>query len=208
MPGEVLSIEVDGLATEVSLRFLAEYTGPSSSDSVLVFLQRVRIPSLTKAYPEQMEHLEREYTKHLPLLTDQFRRLIQDLDPDLIAAAPTSRPNLLDPYFTVIREAFPNALDVSARFAKRHHAAATTAKTFGEVYDATLYSGPALPAGIRTVLLVDDVFAKGATVTAVIRRLREAGLDHNISTTLACPLRINVPGRQGAAKYQLPDDFF
>jgi hypothetical protein len=208
MPGEVVSIEVDGLATEVSLRFLAEYTGPSPSDSVLVFLQRVSITSLTKAYPEHMQYLEREYSKHLSLLTDQFRRLIDDLNPDLIAAAPTSRPDLLSPYFSVVREAFPRAVDVSAKFTKQRSAAATTAKTFGEVYDATVYSGPALPAEMKTVLLVDDVFAKGATVSAMIRRLREAGLDHNTSATVACPLRINVPARQVAARYLLPDDFF
>jgi predicted amidophosphoribosyltransferase len=39
-----------------------------------------------------------------------------------------------------------------------------------------------------SILIVDDVFSRGRTATALVRKLREAGLPISSPITVACPL--------------------
>jgi hypothetical protein len=172
---------------QTELRYLAKYTGPSRPDPVLVYLHRVRIPSLVRAYPDAVANLERQYQDAIPQLTKGFVALLAGEQIDLIVATPSSRRDVV-PYHEAVRAAYPGALDLTDAFRKAPTVSATTA-TSSEAVDRAITTEPVeVPPTARRVLIVDDIFSSGRTAAAIVARLRANGLQPNATVLIAAPL--------------------
>lgn len=85
-----------------------------------------------------------------------------------------------------------SALDISSRFHKTADVVAGQAETTAaDIYEALAYDAQGDEHSWSSVLIVDDVFASGKTVAAVLSRLRDAGLASDVSVTVAALLRIS-----------------
>lgn len=186
MPSEVVTLPSQ-IPIPAELRYLLQYSGPVTPLPVLAYLQRVRMPALTRNHPEMIEWLEKQYHAALPQLLETFSALLASERIDLIVAVPSSRQDV-DPYRAAVVSTHAEALDLSATFRKNPEIAATTATSRDAVDQAITCDSIVVPATATRVLILDDIFSSGRSAAAVIARLRERGLNPKATVIIAAPL--------------------
>jgi hypothetical protein len=113
-----------------------------------------------------------------------------DFEPDAILTPPTSRPELSTPYFDAVYSKHKNAVDLTTRFSRLPSATAGTGTSVDEFISQLTYVPSGDESRFKTLLIVDDVLARGTTVAAIVRKLREFGLPLECKIFVACPLWI------------------
>lgn len=162
--------------------------GPGFTPNVLSYLQYVRDAALLRRVSVNTDY-ESEYLRDLDAWTTQLSQLIpNDLAPDAIALAPSSR-TLGVPYRAAISARFPSAVDLSQHFTKTDDTKAGSLKTFAEVLKGITYAGPPQPS-LGSLLIVDDVLESGRTVASMVNRLLVARMPPTSTITVAVPLRV------------------
>jgi hypothetical protein len=136
----------------------------------------LQLPNAIQAFEHEIRAFEQEFKgdKFELFLSPPSRR--QDAAPYLAAA----KKNVLDP--TDLSRFFFKVADVQVGtfnnpFNNPLEAIRTIAFTYGGRLDDR-----------KNVLIVDDVFARGSTAAALVFRMRQLGLPHAASVTVAAPL--------------------
>jgi adenine/guanine phosphoribosyltransferase-like PRPP-binding protein len=186
-------VPVESPQLPVSVYSLAVHGG--DSPSVLSYLQYVRSIKAGSSEWDRLllKQIKAEYPKQkgkaAQLLADGIRSLLADEEPGAIVNIPSTR-DLNCPYYSAIKERFRNAVDMSP-FIKRHYKVKSgEGATFKEVFDDTYLEPCDSLAGIKNILLIDDVYASGNTAAAVLLRLREIGLPDTAQMVIAAPLLV------------------
>ncbi|RCK43645.1 hypothetical protein TH25_21070 [Thalassospira profundimaris] len=104
---------------------------------------------------------------------------------DVVAMAPSSRDDAV-PYHECIMNRLC-ATDISERFSKsKSTQSGSSGSSQQDVVDAITYMAEGDEGVFRNLLIVDDSFASGKTIAAMLYHLRKAGLN-NCSITVAVP---------------------
>lgn len=82
--------------------------------------------------------------------------------------------------------------DISEGFSKApHYKASENADHPKRTLEAITYNADGTEKQIKHLVVLDDIFATGATVDAVVNRLHQAGMPKNTQITVVAPLFIN-----------------
>ena len=104
---------------------------------------------------------------------------------DAIAKAPSSRDDAAPYHDCILQRTCAN--DISERFLKSESSrSGSPGSSQQDVIDAITYMAEGDEGSIQNLLIVDDSFASGKTIAAMLHHLRSAGLN-NCSITVAVP---------------------
>ena len=153
------------------------------------YLHRVRSP-VSQMFPFALEDARIKYEAALPRLVEGLTAETPDEEYDIIAQVPSSRPELIEPYYKSLRSRFPESIDISAALTKDPLVKAGDEATDSETLEAAWdFEPPSKPEAAASVLLVDDLFATGKTIRVLGKLLRNQYGD-DLMMTLACPLKM------------------
>ena len=185
------SIELDTPEGRIpaELVYLAAYSAASgvapSHLRVLGYLHKSKSPIWQGPLTE---HEGREYERQLPCLERAFAAALPDRLFDSLVSAPSSRPDLVDPFAQAARQRFPQAYDLTPFISREGRVRSGTGASFQEILKATRFEvPPTTVASGGCLLIVDDVFSTGRTAAVLARVL--TGLLGAVSIVVACPLR-------------------
>lgn len=161
--------------------------------NALSYLQYVRSlsPDASKWKEYPFKEMKAEYPKQkektAQLLADYIQPVFSERVPTAIIKIPSTR-DLNCPYYSAIKERYRDAIDLTL-YVKRHYKVKSgEGATFKEVFEDIYLEPCDCLAGIKNILLIDDVYASGNTVAAVFLRLREHGLPDTARMQVAAPL--------------------
>lgn len=136
---------------------------------------------------------EQAYLAAVPRLSQALADLVAQDNPhyDAVVCPPSTRADLYEPYNIAISARLPQARDLSAAFERLPGTSAGRSSTLEEVQAAIMLPTP--PTGlhqVRSLLVIDDVFARGFTATVISNLLRSGGSSHQ-TYTVACALVVD-----------------
>lgn len=123
--------------------------------------------------------------KYTQILTHNVLELKGDYD--AVIKAPSSQKDA-DPYFNDIQSKL-NLDDRSNQFSKNETIKAAESSP-EEVFKAMRFETRGDEHELNSILIVDESFASGSTVDAIVRRLVEAGAPNELQVHIAVALRI------------------
>ena len=169
------TVIIDGL--ELTLYYLTEYS-EGGGVTVLQDLARGREPSSYR-----ME----TYTRQLGHIRSKFSQLVSGCAADAIAEAPSSREEVHD-YFAAACDGLNAAAPMPnfKFFTKKDPALKSGAETtYEDAADNVHLRSTEVVEGLKQFLLVDDVYARGATFCGMIQRVREVVPDAEFDLAVA-----------------------
>ncbi len=130
--------------------------------------------------------------KHLAVAATVALRQMPNTGAIVMVAPPTRRPAVIAPYQDALIEEFDSrVVDLSASFTRvgNDAHAGDDATTAAEVARSLLYTPASHAPSKATLVVVDDIYARGRTSSAIAYKLLASGLELT-SMLVACPLRI------------------
>lgn len=180
MPLADIEVPMPGATLQVDLAYL-DHGGTTD----IGYLQRVR--SMAAARGPTLARIEQRYHRMLPFWAPQLAVLIQ-APVSAILSPPSSRPNLAAPYRLALTARFPEAVDLTGRFARPGTERAGEGATVHELIAATTYAVQGDESTFGVIVIVDDVVEAAKTVAASITLLRAAGVRADADFRVAAPL--------------------
>jgi hypothetical protein len=107
---------------------------------------------------------------------------------DLIVTVPTRHPELLEPYFEALANAYPQAKSYFDRIEKSKDWKSNTILTLDERVGTLSFDIQDEVSGVERLLIVDDVVARGETAAVVAEFLAKQLVSPPSFVALACPL--------------------
>jgi len=178
MPGaEIVQLPSGRSATLVSIG------NETSGDLIWLHVKRTH-------YAKNVASMETSYNsmvglKYRHILT--YNVLELKVDYDAVIKAPSSQMDAA-PYFNDIQSKL-NINDRSNQFSKKAGFKAAESSP-EEVFKAMAFEARGDEYKLNSILIVDESFATGATVDAIVRRLIEAGAPKNLQVHIAVALHI------------------
>lgn len=134
---------------------------------------------------------------HKTFMTMQkFHKLPENLansieECDSFLRLPSDHEWQAEPYYEAIKARFKNAHDLSVRLTRNSSARShRNGTTFAQVQSAYQYTAGNDEPQFRSLVLIDDTFQTGNTMSAVIASLKQNNLSDECKIILACPLWI------------------
>jgi predicted amidophosphoribosyltransferase len=152
----------------------------------LRYLHRLRSAELSPC-PQILAREKACYEADLADHKNSFSILLQQLSWDVLVQAPSNKPHAKE-FADVARNARKSSAAVV--FHKSTEVTATKGAPICQLMQSFGYTPGIDFSPFQRVLLVDDVLAEGKTATAIILKLREAGLSASAHITIAVALRI------------------
>jgi hypothetical protein len=186
MPRKELIIKLDN---DTSIIVMTIWLQDYNRSSCLSYLQLVRW--LGEAGVAQ---LFEAYKIHLPMLVEQLTNEVfsGETSFDLIMHPPSSRKDYV-PYFNPIRAKIPEAIDISSLFSKSDPSCKIGVEPMEEADKHFIFTPDEEDiltiSKSNSLLIIDDIFAKGTTCHLIISRLLP--LNSRLTFTCAFPLRID-----------------
>ena len=165
--------------SKVSLVYLGRTSQPRC---VFTYLQNVKT-GRTQPLPEQL------YFKNLSEYATRFAEEVAKLAPfDALLVPPTRRFDLVKPYADAVCKRLPGVADLTAVLGRDDAASFGRARSYAEVQDAIHLKDPNADLfAVRRLLVIDDVYARGFTVSAIRDLFAKAGGVAD-GVVVACPL--------------------
>ena len=133
-----------------------------------------------KDYINKTAELEKEYLRYAPQaarnLLDSFLNLFPSFIPEAVIRAPTSKKQLQQPIFEVFQGRFPNMVDLSECFEKNPNSEEKTRLVPAKI---------GLLNSATRILIIDDVYAEGATIASII-----VNCGYRKTYIIICPLLV------------------
>jgi hypothetical protein len=189
MPTCSVSIPFDEPLMTATLHYLCEQAGDNECGG-LMYLQGVRSRTLVAISPTGNPEDTAVARTYHGMRRQFVSQLIAQLHgPFAAIVSPPSRyPEHAEPYRLGVQERFPDALDLTHRFSRASEVSSGSNASFVDVCTALTY----VPAGdevdISSIIVVDDIFARGRTIAALVLKLRQSGFAVGAPITIACPL--------------------
>lgn len=133
--------------------------------------------------PETIARRERDYASRLVSFAAHFSEPM-----DVLVSPPSTRPELIVPYRQALSKKFPDAIDRTEAFTSDGSVSSTHGASYEELLASISYKPFGDESKLNSIVIVNDVLARGRTVAAIIHRLKEAELSPTCSITIACPL--------------------
>jgi hypothetical protein len=172
MPVQNRLIPAPGKPILIRLHYLDVHLGPTMHRGPLSYLHLVRCDP---GVAPDLAELKAKYLARLNVWVEEARELLRGLRADLVIRPPSSR-NDAEPYLAAILRDHPAATDASRYLERERDVRAGRDASVEDVMGSwRLQEIPGL-ARYSDLLVVDDVFAKGTTVAALVTVLRAAGL--------------------------------
>lgn len=167
---------------------------PTGEDIALIywetrpsFLKFGALQSLRSGLIRPDGDLAKQYLAMAPFYGRQFAAQLSGAWQAVVA--PPSSHDFAKPYLTAILER-TNALDLTQRFTRAGpvRSSADPPPALAELAESISYAPEADESGIRSLLFIDDVFASGRTLAALLQHLRKSGLPADCTVQAAAPL--------------------
>lgn len=151
------------------------------------FLKFGALQSLRSGLMRSDSDLAKQYLAMAPFYGRQFAAQVNGAWQAVVS--PPSSNGFAKPYLTAILER-TNALDLTPRFTRAGavRSSADPPPTLEELAASISYAPEADESGIRSLLFIDDVFASGRTLAAILQHLRKSGLPADCTVQAAAPL--------------------
>lgn len=161
-------------------------TGPFS------YLQGMRQGTLNliSKDPEQTE-AARSYHRNKNSYADSLANAI-DGPIDAVISPPSDHPEQAEFYRQAIVAKHLVSTDLTPRLSRSGEIRAGHGATLDEVIAGLSYEGEGDECSLKHIIIVDDTFATGTTVAAVIAVLRKHGLTQTCTIIVVCPLRLET----------------
>lgn len=188
MPTKPVQLQLPDRIKPATLFYLAHTTGAEPVAFDLQFLHRLRDPKWINQFPDwATSHDAANYYATLPDAMRALRAVLDGHAFDLVASPPSRRHDAA-PYLASIKMRNHNATDLSSSFHRvKDVRAGLVANPLAVIPSIALTYGESLK-GFRNVLIVDDVYASGATSAAMVFRMEERGLPVDALVSIAAPL--------------------
>lgn len=155
-------------------------------DARFVYLQNVRNGSA--AGRREYEAMLCKYTR---LLSDAVAKAI--VDPvDALMSPPSDYAWQAEPYREALLARFPQAADLTGCFSRSGEKKAGYKATLADVVSDLTYCHTRHEPDYRRVLIIDDIFNRGVTASAIIEHMRKHGLPEDSEITVVCPQWLEV----------------
>ena len=178
---------------QIELYYLQKVEKGSLPEHPIGFLHNVRSKARLFADPSIATGIEaNDYYTELPNFLVSFREWAANKSFDLIAGVPSRRRDA-EPYVAAIRTALMNAQDLTPHIHKLPGAPnAGEIKELFEIFPffCTTYGGSLCD--YSDLLIVDDIFHRGLSASALVLRLEKIGLPQNAKVSIASPLWIQA----------------
>jgi len=144
-------------------------------------LSEFRGPPLLAVFasgPVEEEPIAREYKSAVPRLAAELANEVAPLSCEpiqLVVRPPSLRPELQRPYFGAITKALPSVLDISAQFSRIENARTGEQIDTDEIQRDIRFCPSGTLDHYNSIVVVDDVFATGRTVSLVLAAIVEHG---------------------------------
>jgi hypothetical protein len=191
----------------VTLVYLCKWSESDGCPGGLMYLQGIRTGSLAAVSPSGRPEDAAESRTYSSLRDRHVARLTVEVsEPVLAVISPPSRHSELTlPYRDAVKKRFPHATDLTDRFKRAENVSAGESASLTDLVNALTYHPGGDEGTFSSLLIIDDVFARGRTAAALVKRLREAGLPENCTITIAAPLWLPREGNR-SRPHAMPSD--
>lgn len=133
----------------------------------------------------------KEYRRLLPRLMVTLVAAIEasGIQFDTVVMAPSSRKDAV-PFMAAIVQRWPKARDITSTFVRQGVAKAGDPGGAEVIAKEIVHSPDGRAKDIKSLLIVDEAVAEGKTATAIIERLRAAGMPKEAKVTIAVCCRM------------------
>ncbi|MDZ7660066.1 hypothetical protein [Fodinibius sp.] len=186
MPQKTVNLDQIQPNLSINLVYLAKYKDGTS----LNYLQSIRSGTyeiVSKENPED-NLFAQSYNNNLPHATKSLAQNLEEYKFDIILRPPSSREDA-KPYLEKIKEIRPDIKEISDCINRTKGSKSGVGNTFKQYRKSLSYSCESTPNGSIKLLIVDDVFNSGRTVSSILDLLINESFSLD-GVTVACPLLI------------------
>ena len=107
---------------------------------------------------------------------------------DALVSPPSEHAWQAEPYRRALLKKFPNTADLTSCFSRTGAVRAATKATLEEMVASLTYEPTGGEKDYRRLIIIDDIFHRGITVSAIITHLQQRGLRESCDVNVMCPL--------------------
>lgn len=170
----------------IKLVYLAKYEDQTS----LNYLQSIRSGAYKVISQENPEDnlFAKSYRNNLPHATESLVQKLREYEFDIILRPPSSREDA-KPYLERIKDTFPEAKEISDCISRKTGTKSGAGATFKKFRKSLSYLCDSVPESSIKLLIVDDIYNSGRTVSSILDLLIQKGSSID-KVIVACPLLI------------------